>query len=42
MKGVERRIGRLEDRLAPRNQEQIVVILQQAGQQLALDNGSLH
>ena len=40
MRTVKRRIGRLEDRFAPAQGQQIVVSLYDAGQKLALDHAT--
>jgi hypothetical protein len=39
MKSVERRLDRLEDRLAPRGRKQFLIVLADASQKLALDSG---
>jgi hypothetical protein len=39
MKTVERRLDRLEDRLAPQSRKQFLIILTDAAQKLALDSG---
>jgi hypothetical protein len=41
MKAVERRIGRLEDRLAPRTRGQMIIVLQQAGCGLVLTDSCI-
>jgi hypothetical protein len=38
MKSVERRLDRLEDRLAPRGKNQMLLVVTDAGQKLALDS----